>query len=187
MGRSPNSCRKSQRCRSDPNHAGTPKLQANGQRRRVPVQLPLALGGAGYPACLHSTQNTSPERQGRALTSSRRAGVLPAARMGGLLQLPPAPWSPRRANPLRAAPGKENVGQRVTEVLRPYKGSLRAFGQTQLWNIPRNFLCHALTLKHLRQPHDCWRRSFEEVQKATEGHPAGILCRGSGSCLAPRG
>src|SRR5579863_703372 len=40
--------------------------------------------------------------------------------MGGLLQLPQAPWSTRRADPLRAALGKENLGQRVTEVLRPY-------------------------------------------------------------------
>src|SRR5882762_3679601 len=40
--------------------------------------------------------------------------------MGGLLQLPPAPRSPRWADSLRAALGKERACQRVTEVLRPY-------------------------------------------------------------------
>ena len=56
-----------------------------------------------------------------------------------------------------------------------------------LWNIRWPFLFHALTLKHPRQLHDRWRRSFSEVQKATEGHPTGILCRGSGTCPAPCG
>src|SRR5205085_7411673 len=37
--------------------------------------------------------------------------------MGGLLQLPPAPRSPRWADSLRAALGKETACQRVTEVL----------------------------------------------------------------------
>ena len=41
-------------------------------------------------------------------------------RMGGLLQLPPAPRRPRRADPLRAAPGQKSLCQGVTEVLRPY-------------------------------------------------------------------
>jgi len=52
----------------------------DGQRRRVPVQLPLAPGTAGRPARLHPSQNASTKRQGRALTSCGRAGVLPAAR-----------------------------------------------------------------------------------------------------------
>ena len=42
-----------------------------------------------------------------------------------LLQLPPAPRSPRRADSLRAAPSKENSCQGVTEVLRPYSVSFR--------------------------------------------------------------
>jgi transposase InsO family protein len=39
---------------------------------------------------------------------------------GRLLQLPPAPRRPRRANALRAAPGEKNLSQGVTEVLRTY-------------------------------------------------------------------
>jgi transposase InsO family protein len=43
-----------------------------------------------------------------------------ASGMGGLLQLPPAPRSPRRADAIRAAPGQKNLCRGVTEVLRPY-------------------------------------------------------------------
>src|SRR6202451_2369186 len=46
--------------------------------------------------------------------------------MGRLLQLSPAPRRPRRANALRAAPGKKSICQGVTEVLRPYKLSVVA-------------------------------------------------------------
>src|SRR6266513_2105810 len=53
--------------------------------------------------------------------------------MGGLLQLPPAPRSPRWADSLRAALGKERACQRVTEVLRPYT-TFDLHGATSLTN-----------------------------------------------------
>src|SRR5256884_7907016 len=53
--------------------------------------------------------------------------------MGGLLQLPPAPRSPRWADSLRAALGKETACQRVTEVLRPYKSLRFASGCHQIF------------------------------------------------------
>src|SRR5258708_22702662 len=57
--------------------------------------------------------------------------------MVGLLQLPPAPRSPRWADSLRAALGKERACQRVTEVLRPYSYPCVRNGPLVLVGAPR--------------------------------------------------
>src|SRR5664279_3790883 len=94
--------------------------------RRVPVSLPLASRITRHPPCLHPTQCSAFEWQGRTVTPRRRARVLPApeqrrhrrrypsvqrqaSRMGGLLQLPPTAWSSRSANPIRTIPGDLEV------------------------------------------------------------------------------
>ena len=91
------------------------------QRRRVPVALPLASRGARHPPRLHPPADAASERQSRALTPRRRPGVLPAAgqgrhhrrhppvqreaaRVGGLLQLPPAARGARRPDAVRTVP-----------------------------------------------------------------------------------
>jgi len=45
--------------------------RANGQRRRVPVPVPLAPRGTGYPPRVHPTTHAAAQREGRALTPGR--------------------------------------------------------------------------------------------------------------------